>query len=338
MKTMGENTVNDGKLELLKPPIPDVDRVEDEVEGEYARDNTHNDTSKPNTCSRNADIVTSSEGACTDHAEATENTEVAAKFERSKSSPSFHNQTINDEQDDVSIDDATSTDSHGAKDEIENSPNKLSSEPNDEQAESGAEAISAIEGPHIGEEEDDDDSSHQIAESESMVDRIEGRSGGEDRKDREDSEDLEIHTSNVQIDDEHQHLPVMEKSYLVLDSDEESIGPAEGRNDGDRRGNSRAELIGPDAELTRDAARLPQESLSVVPSLPNQTSAPAKSAAVSSAARAAIEAARVEAERMIAQTQSNDIRKEKREKKSKKDKDGGEKKKKKKKEKRQNDA
>jgi hypothetical protein len=134
----------------------------------------------------------------------------------------------------------------------------------------------------------------------------------------------------------------MEKSYLVLDSDEEYICPTEGGNAGDRRSNPRAETVGRDAELTRDAARqLPQESLSVVPSLPDQTSVPAKSAAVSSAARAAIEAARAEAEKMIAQSQSDDKRSnEKREKKkSKKNKDEGEKKKKKKKkEKRKNEA
>jgi len=332
MKAIGENTFNDGKFELLNPPIPDVGRVEDEVEGEHARDRINDDTSKPNTCSRNADVVTSSERACTEHAESTENIEVAAKYERSKSSP----RAIDDEQDDASIDDI-STNSHCAKDEMEE--NKISSEPNDEPAESSAEAISANEGPRIGEEEDDDDSSHQVAESESKVDRIEGRSGKEDREDREDGEDIEIHTSKVQNDDEHEHLPAMEKSYLVLDSDEESIGPTEGRDAGDGRSNPRAEPVGRDAELTRDAARLPQESLSVVPSLPNQTSAePAKSAAVSSAARAAIEAARVEAEKMIAQSQSSDMRNEKREKKSKKNKDGGEKKKKKKKEKRLNEA
>ena len=199
---------------------------------------------------------------------------------------------------------------------MENSPNKISSEPYDEPAESGAEAISANEGPQIREEEDDDDSSHQVAESESNVDRIEERSGREDRKDREDIEDLEIHTSNLE--------PAMEKSYLVLDSDEEYICPTEGGNAGDRRSNPRAETVGRDAELTRDAARqLPQESLSVVPSLPDQTSVSAKSAAVSSAARAAIEAARAEAEKMIAQSQSDDIRSnEKREKKKKQEEEG----------------
>jgi hypothetical protein len=335
MKAMGENTVNDGKLELLNSPISDVGRVEDEVEGEYAGDSINDDTSKPNTWLQNADVVTSSEGACTVHAEATENNEVAAKYKRSKSPPSFHNQAIDDEQDDVSIDDATSTNAHGANDEMENSPNKISSEPYDEPAESGAEAISPNEGPQIREEEDDDDSSHQVAKSESNVDRIEERSGREDRKDREDIEDLEINTSNLD-------LPAMEKSYLVLDSDEEYICPTEGGNAGDRRSNPRAETVGRDAELTRDAARqLPQESLSVVPSLPDQTSVPAKSAAVSSAARAAIEAARAEAEKMIAQSQSDDKRSnEKREKKkSKKNKDEGEKKKKKKKkEKRKNEA
>jgi hypothetical protein len=312
MKAMGENTDNDGKSE-----------DEEEVKGEYARDSRNDDTSKPNMCSRNADVVTSSKRDPSDHAEAAENTEVAAKYERSKSS------TINDEQDDVSIDDATSTNSCGAKDETENSPDQKSSQPNDKPAESGDEAISAKKGALSGEEEDDDDSSYHITESESKVDRTEGCTGREDRKDRE---DIEIHTSNVKIDDEHQHLPVTEKSYLVLDSDEESTGPMNGRNAGDTRSNPRAELVGPDAELTRDAARLPQESLSVVPSLPNQTSAPVKSAAVSSAARAAIDAARVEAEKMIAQSQSNKLPKEKRERKSKTNKDGGEKKKKKKKE------
>lgn len=314
MKKMGEDKVNDGKSELLNPPVADAGKVEEEVEDQRARDSMSDDASKPNSCSRNADVVTSSDDIRADHAGARENTVVPEKYERLRISSASVNQDIDDKQYVTSIVETTSTNFQDAKDEPEAS---------------GADTILANGDSHGAEEDNDDNATYQIAKSESKVVCIEGRNVREDVEDREQNDNR---TTNVQIDNEHQELPAIENLNLVLDSDEED--QIERENADDRKNSSRAGCVGRDAELTCDVTRPSHRSISASPSLPNQTNAPAKSVAVSSAARAAIEAARLEAERMIARSRSDDnAPDERREKKSKKNKDG-EKKKKKKKDKR----
>ncbi|KAL3797583.1 hypothetical protein ACHAW5_003302 [Stephanodiscus triporus] len=316
MKKMGEDKVNDGKLELLKPLVTDAGKVEEEVEDQCACDSMGDDASKPNLRSQNADVVTSSDETRADHAGARESTLVPEKDERLRISSASVNQDIDNKQYGTSIVETTSTNFQDAKDEPEAS---------------GADCISANGDSHGAEEDNDDNATNQIAESVSKAVCIGGSNGREDVEDREDIDENETQTTTVKIDKEHQELPAIETLNLVLDSDEEDS--IEGKAD-DRKNNPRAECVGRDAEPTCDVTRPSHRSISASPSLSNQTSAPAKSLAVSSAARAAIEAARLEAERMIARSRSDDnTPDERREKKSKKSKDG-EKKKKKKKDKR----
>ncbi|KAL3763757.1 hypothetical protein ACHAWU_006953 [Discostella pseudostelligera] len=132
-------------------------------------------------------------------------------------------------------------------------------------------------------------------------------------------------------DSEQQQKPF--NVQLVMDSDEDSIGPP-------REGHGRLEKRIHTKECDESDEELDNHDSTTAVSLPRQPDTRGKSLTVSSAALAAIEAARIEAEQMMAQSQSDEPQM-KREKKSKKkkDKDGKksdkEGKKKKKKDKRQ---
>jgi hypothetical protein len=272
--------------------------------------------------------VTSSDGIRAEYEEATEDPEKATNSGPLKRSPSFDDHDNHSKHDGVSIDETTSTNDRRKHENIEKTSDQIvSSESIDEPVESGAVTISANEGAHKREEDSDNDSSFQIAYSQSKNDYPEEFSDRVNRKDRVDREDTETHIKYVQIDDRgHELLPTKEKSHLVLDSDEE--GSMEGKKACDTKSKRETESAGCDSEFTRDATHLPRQLRPATTMRPNQMNAPAKSVTVSTAARAAIEAARVEAERMIALSQSNDLSTVKREKKSKKNKDGKKKKKK----------
>jgi GTPase SAR1 family protein len=316
--------VTDEKSVLSNHPVPSAKNAEEEEAGEMI-----DDASESHRWPRIVDKVITSDGIPEDDKEAT--TELAAISERFTSSPSFDDHNNDNNHDGISIDETTSTNSQRANDNIQNMSGQIASESFDKPMETVPKVISANDGEHSGENDSDDDSSFQIAESQSKVDYLEQCSDKANRKDKDDRGAIETRISNVQIDDsEHQKVHTTEKSHLVLDSDEEDSMGGTDACDGTR--NRKTELAGRDAEFTNDATHLPRQSHLAMATLPNQLNEPPKSVTVSSAARAAIEAARIEAEKMIAQSQHNDVLTEKRDKK--KNKDGKKKKKKEKKEKR----